>query len=647
MTDPRETSPSVPGGPAARGTIVLVAAAALSFLAVAVASFLPESRLWGFNHLAFYPVPVRLLLLGIVAVAFVPTVGRTLFRSMTGFPVTLEKGPRSRTLLLALVVSLIVTGLFFTFRSSTNLLGDGQLIAQSFDAAHAGNQTVVMRSAVAIVKEESIATGVTLYYYWAGKWATNLFGQKSPVIGIRVFNCILGGIFVFLLLMAVRGIRLPRDAKAWILVLGFFSATLELYFGYVENYTPLVFHLFLYVASAFLVIHRRWSVWWPILAVAVASFCHVQAIVFLPSLVWLVFWQRSREKSSPFIRRLPLILSTAIVASAFAARFTPLEKFILPLWRGEYSMLHPTHLADVLNEIMLLLPILPVVVVLWWLGRAARSAAANSKQNRRDKPWLSLAVEWRFVELMLLCNFVYLIVFKPEIGMARDWDLFAMSVLAVVPYTLLVLGRYTRRTGATPGDLARWSAPSLLLIIVLTTSWYGINADKWRSAARYESILEYDRSHGSYSSETLAVFYHDNGRIERGIEILRRTYEEFGNPRHAVLAAVYYQDARRVPEGIDLLYELLERRPKYGKARIKLVMLLELENRWDDMLILTRDGIELHPREPAYHFYYGESLIRSGDVEAGLSSFRRCLQLSPPEAARQHILEVFEQYGVN
>jgi hypothetical protein len=60
------------------GKPVLLGLAVASFALVATASFLPTTRLWGLNHLAFFPVPLRLALLGLVAVCFLPPLARIL-----------------------------------------------------------------------------------------------------------------------------------------------------------------------------------------------------------------------------------------------------------------------------------------------------------------------------------------------------------------------------------------------------------------------------------------------------------------------------------------------------------------------------------------------------------------------------------------
>ena len=46
---------------------------------VAIASWLPGERLWGINHLAFYPTALRVVLLALAAALLLPPVGQRMY----------------------------------------------------------------------------------------------------------------------------------------------------------------------------------------------------------------------------------------------------------------------------------------------------------------------------------------------------------------------------------------------------------------------------------------------------------------------------------------------------------------------------------------------------------------------------------------
>ena len=192
----------------------VVAAAALSVLAVIAASFFPEKRLWGWNHLAFMPPTFRYAAYGLLLLTFIPPLARVLYGISL---VASHKHAAVRPpvgIAVAVLVSVLSVGMFYKFQVATNLLGDGQLIAQSFVAAEEGHDSVIMRSAKAIVTEETIAPGTTLLYYGAVKTAASM--KKPPVPALRVLNCILGGLFVLFVLLTARAKSLGDErACGW------------------------------------------------------------------------------------------------------------------------------------------------------------------------------------------------------------------------------------------------------------------------------------------------------------------------------------------------------------------------------------------------------------------------------------------------
>jgi hypothetical protein len=622
----------------------VVAAAAAAFLLVAVASFLPAARLWGVNHLAFYPLPVRILALALVAVTFVPAVARALYASLVGGIARLSAWRWGSAAIAAAAV--VAVAAFFFLRSATNLLGDGQLIAQSFIAAHEGNKDVVMRSVPAILKEEPIAPGATLLYYGSARASTRLFGG-DPVTGMRVLMCVLGGLLVFVLLRLTRDLPASASLRAWLLVLGLSSCALQLYFGYIENYAALVLLLALYTVSAFRVMHGKGSLGWPVALLALAAYTHIQGLLFAPSLALLALWRLLRGRRRVLLATATPILAALTVGAVIAGAWTGYGKHYLPLraTADAPGMFSPAHLVDMGNEMLMLLPALPVLLALAWLGRGFDRTLtdADKKRMRRDADagaWFMETIEWRFVGLILLPCTLYLLVFKPEIGMARDWDLFTMVSVGLVPLFLLVLNRYVT-LGAVPGNaVARFAAPSLALSLVLGWAWFGVNASPWRTAERFERILHYDESHASYAYENLAMFYHDMGGLQRAVALLERTTERYGNPRQFVRLAMYYEEMGRDEQAIGVLYRVLVGHAGFDKALFKLLTLLEKKDRWEEVENVAREGILHHPREAVYPFYLGQALLRAGRTEEAVATFRACLTLNPPAAARVYIERV-------
>ncbi len=621
----------------------VVAAAALSAATVVVASFFPAARLWGLNQLAFLPLAIRYCAFAVLALAFVPPLARVLYRLALVASAHHVNASRVVGGVVAVVVAIASVAAFHHFRVSTNLLGDGQLITQSFEAGQEGHDSVIMRSAHAIVTEETIAPGTTLLYYGAVKVGAKY--KKEPAVAMRWLNCVLGGCFVVLLLWAARAKALGNEARIWLVVMGAFSCSTLLFFGYIENYTtPYLFDA-IYAVLAFAALHRRCPVWVPFVPLAIACYAHVHSILMIPSYVYLVAWMRMRARRAQLMRYwIPLITVTGIVVIVACSTFEGMKKFFMPFGVTGNSLLAPRHFADIANEIAMLFPILPVVATLGWLGK--RGDTVREKGATKDPAsLLSHPVEWQFCATILIACAMYIFFFRPEIGMARDWDLFTMATIAIVPMSILALNRYARVFSIDANTSSRFAVPALAVVVVTGVAWVGVNTSTSSTIQRFQRILAYDKTHAAYAWENLAILEHDRGNLEASIRTMETAIANGNNPRHSVRLAVYLDEAGRTDEAIAVLRNVLERRPDFPKARYRLASFLEKKGDWAALLDVSREGVRYHPEESFYRFLYGESLIRAGRFDEGIAIFESCRDMDLPPSARARLEQVLSYYG--
>jgi hypothetical protein len=626
----------------------VVAAAAVSAVIVVATSFFPAARLWGVNHLAFVPPAVRIIATALLALAFLPALARPLSRIALAASERHAAASRGTGLTVAASIAIVSVALFFHFRAATNLLGDGQLITQSFEAAEEGHDQVIMRSAQAILTEEPIAPGTTLLYYSAVKTGARF--KSPPVLSMRMLNCILGGVFVFTLLCVARSKMLTAELRVWLVVLMIFAPSTMLFFGYIENYTLPYLFSFIYVATAFAALHRRVPLWLPLLPLAAACYAHVHSILLIPSYLYVLVWMLGRRRRATLMRYwLPLLTVGMIVVIVGCASTEGMKKFFVPFGVKGNSLLSPRHFLDVANELLMLLPIFPVVATMGWLGRRAeRALATDTKRDRsavKDPTALfSHPVEWQFVGTILIACAMYNFFFRPEIGMARDWDLFTMATVGLVPLTLLALNRYVRVGSLAPDAIARFAVPSRVLVVVMGVAWVMINASTDRTIDRFQRTLAYDKAHAAYAWENLAILEHKRGHLDDAIRTMEIAIDHGRNPRHVVRLAVYMEEAGRTDEAIAILEKLLVAHPDFAKARYRLALFLEKKGDWVRMLDVAREGARYHPDEPFYRFLYGESLLRAGHTEQAIEVFESCRAMNLPPTAKQRVDQVLSYY---
>jgi len=509
-----------------------------------------------------------------------------------------------------------------------------------------------MTSARAIASEEVIAPGTTLLYYGATKAATGVFKQ-TPLRGMRMLNCVLGGLLVLILALIATGTFAGGELRLWLVILALFSSSMELFFGYIENYTTPTLLLAVYVALALRAIHGRTAAWLALIPLAMAVYAHIQSILFVPSFAYLALWTWAPSRRAALLRFwTPSFTAVAIIGVILASAAPRLHRFYVPIgFRNDaYALFSPNHLADIVNELMMLLPILPVIAALAWAGRKAERA--SGKRRSRDPrslkaptAWFTHPVEWQFTGTILIPCALYVLFFHPAIGMARDWDLFTMSTIAIVPMVLLVLHRYLRATGLTPDAAARFAVPSLAVMVVTGLAWVGVNASVGHTIDRFQHILTYDKTHASYAWENLAILQHDRGELEQAIATMYTAVDHSRNPRQYTRLAVYLEEAGKMGEAQQVLERVLERHPEFGKARFRLLLFLEKQGDWNRIHEVARDGVRYNPEDGIYHFFYGESLIRAGQVEQGLAVFRGCSKMDLPQSAKLHIAKTLSMYG--
>ena len=161
-------------------------------------------------------------------------------------------------------------------------------------------------------------------------------------------------------------------------------------------------------------------------------------------------------------------------------------------------------------------------------------------RKRQDEPQESPAerTAWHFVLLLFFPCVLYLFFFKAEIGVARDWDLFALTAVALLPAALLVI----RHASADNPKAVRLAfGPVLVMSAILTSAWIGINASAERAPRRLDAILAYDRSLAPYAYETLALHYYNRNELSDAIATLEKGATLSKNPRHQVMLSKFYR----------------------------------------------------------------------------------------------------------
>ena len=572
----------------------LYIAALLLFILVAVGAWSPQIRMWGFNHLAYYPVSVRIGALSLVALAFVPAIGGSL---VSGVQTALSwvRARYGRTVVASAVLAILALVVFTKYKSATLLLGDGQLVANEF-ATLSETEPTVTGGVARIVAWERIAPLTSVVHYIVVYVGASAFGA-GPAQAIASFYCLLGALAVFIVSRVVLSPAMPDDLVAWLALILPACGALQLFFGYVENYGLLFLMSGLFTVASYRCLHGMGAVWVPPLLWVLAAASHIMAVLLLPALIYLIWVTRWPQRRPAVAFRVVFIATIVVFA---AARFLPaLGRFYRPyLTAGDTNgVLSLAHAADVLNVALLLMPAFLVVMPV--LRRFRRGEAGEIQIE-----------EWHLGISLLLPAAIFALRFRAEIGMSRDWDLFVMTALGMIPILILLL----MRAGSVE-RLRHSVAPVIVGGIVLSAAWVGVNASTERSLQRYQDTLKYDRTNAAYAYETLARVLRDLDRSEAAAAALESSLEAEWNPRLATNLASMYLVMRDEARAESLYVAVLERSPNYSLARELIVALYENQQEWQALEAVARAGTELFPDNPFFFHYQGRALQAMGREE--------------------------------
>jgi len=462
----------------------------------------PEARAWGFNHLIFLPVGYTITFFLLSALALI----------LPFFEISKRYGQILVTLfstyffehhykyLFRLIFIAFMAGLFTIFATPTHFLGDGYMLL--------GN---VASSKVTTLKWTE--KGVTLiqlgiqYILGPANEATALKAFRIVSIVAGVITCC----FYFLISEMITNDRIKR---VLVFMICFFSGSLLLYFGYVENYPLLWVGLtgFIYFGLRYHKIGK--GLIWSFLFLAFGIFVHLQMAVLIPAFIYLLF---SRGIGFSLYTRYGKLLWSllALVVCGGIILFINLfktnlyfEHMFLPIFTGKpiypkYSILSLPHLLDIVNELFLISPLLLIFFALSF-GRLREIFKNNSLI---------------FLALTALGSLFFLLIIDPKLSMPRDWDLFSISVFGLM--LILVILQPDEKIDL----LKRLVLPVTAFLMLFNYPFLLTNLNKQASVNYFKYIINLDPKISISSIMVLKGYFESKGNF-KAVDSMRTTFSE-------------------------------------------------------------------------------------------------------------------------
>lgn len=324
---------------------------------------------------------------------------------------------------------------------------------------------------------------------WA--WANSLWGWDA-MRTYHVLSSAAGAVFLFLLLCAADDLGRTPVEKAlfagWVATLGL----MQFFFGYVENYVFMTIGVLAYLWLGVRAVEGRTSELWPAGILASTHAFHPSTILGLDA-SFLALWAMrafSRPRRERLMLTLKLLIPFLLVFAGVVwmmeagghgistllgsdapgggdrSWFVPLSK-IDSRWE-HYTMFSWGHLVDILNEQVLVAPFGLAMVLLALTTRAGRAALRRPAGQ--------------FLAVAALNYLLFTLVWNPDYGGRRDWDLFApmgIPLTLFAAYLWVDMGRAIE--DASQGS--EWLGEIALIVAgvsaIFTGAWVYSNTIPW------------------------------------------------------------------------------------------------------------------------------------------------------------------------
>ena len=232
-----------------------------------ISSLFPKSRLWGINHLAYFPLWVRLVFTIPGLLTLVPWVNSRVYKLLEQILSFFQRIVPKREVLIASLLAVISMFFFWLLRTRTHFLGDGYALISHLESEQ------YLRTGF-----EVLEIYIHLYLY---KFLQLFFAPsaESIYVGLSIFG---GGVFVFILFFLTKALSEDRFDRLFIFSIFILGGATELFLGYAENYTLVYVSLLAYLYFSLRYIQGRTKIYLPIFLCVLATGLHFSSGYFFP-----------------------------------------------------------------------------------------------------------------------------------------------------------------------------------------------------------------------------------------------------------------------------------------------------------------------------------------------------------------------------
>lgn len=592
--------------------------------------------MWGLDSLADCHPAVRIAGLVLFGIAILPPVGGRIVRGLAwigrSVPDRLSFAGGSAGALL----------LLWAMRSRNMMLGDAQTYVSTIEKG--------MRAAGGAHREPLAQAIVTGFHSLFGS-AIGIGGQGS----FAAVEILLAVAAAWIGVLLARRIAIDTGGRILVFAAILLGGGLQLFSGYPEFYGFSLVAILLFALLGVRWCDEGGSLIPSALAFVLAGLMHAQAIFAAPAVVYLVIrgWRDGRRRDA--------FMAATVVPAAAAAGLVLLRypfgeigreasraaSFLPPLGamtgRTAYGAFSPAHAIELLNVAILITPALFPLIALALLRHGTGDRAPGSRLDPPSPE--SRARRGIFLGLLAIGPILFALFANPQLGMVRDWDIFAL------PLTVVSLWGASRAVRArTMGGHGTSAVAGMVFATSLLHSffWLQANHSPELSRERIERVAANASLFGPQSlGETWRYIGSSDaaaGRLERASRSYRAAIAADPDDRmgYRMLAGIEITRAvgqgKGVDEGIAAYHTLLEARtpeaggrPRPAYAHYGGAIAAVVSGREDIALREAKEMIAEEPTHPELLAFWGDLMRRGARVGEARKAYDAALSLDPSQ----------------
>lgn len=469
------------------------------------ASFLSSPFIWGVRLVEFISIPASILLFTFIIASFIPAVRRVIISAVDISVRSIQVQPKMVRFGISIFGSVILIFLFWSFRQSLYFLGDGYLLIGSLER-------VILYSNINIFyKNEPLPGLINL----SVDRLLLIFNQDNVALfSIQAVSIMFGLGNIVLAYKIIRKFTIEVSAAVLASICFFSAAISQLYFGYAENYSPVIFFLLLFLFTSIRFLRTKKYFIAIILSYILLFFSHYSMICLFPSFIFLSYIMVKSNRNIEFI--LSQILGVVVLVilikitypqfSIFYERFLNSSNHFLPLTGLDdisfsYTLFSIHHIIDTLNHYLFVFPFLLPLGVLLYI------------HHWQLKQWPDQTTV--FFALTVISTLIFGFMAKSDLGVSRDWDLFSLFLVPAIIAVIIGILKIKQL------ELQK----HIFIIIILTTIahtgiWIYINSDKEKAFDYFISLPNdflWSKKSNANAHDDLAGYFEKQQNYKRSL----------------------------------------------------------------------------------------------------------------------------------